>query len=477
MNGWGEKQLSCAARETLIKSVAQAIPTYSMSCFLLAPATCQKIKSATANYWWSSGVDKRGMHWRNWQDMCLPKTEGGMGFRDTKLFNIAMLGKQGWRLMVNPESLCARVLKGKYFHNSDFMAATKKKNASHTWRAILTGRTVLQMGCIRLIGDGQSTNIWRDKWFPGGVGMQPVCRMDGAIAKQVRELLSEDGRSWDEDALSQNLVPLDAAAARCIPLGRSSEDVWAWSGEKHGLYTVKSGYRLLASAEAQHRSFLDQTTAHSNHPNDPLWRKLWKCKVPPKVRVFWWRIFNEYIPSRANLHQRHIDPLSICDTCGARDETTFHALLECTYARQFWIRLRELTGVKLPTLLSGSWSSQLLEDNNCSEEDRTIILCGMWSVWRSRNDRRHGNSPIEMRAAINWAVDACLTLISEKKNEGADRRPLRVQRWQRPVENTLKVNVDGAFLEANGSGAAGAVARDAERNFLLAITRCLQCVP
>ena len=132
MGGWGEKQLSCAARETLIKSVAQAIPTYSMSCFVLAPSTCQKITSATSNYWWSSSVDQRGMHWRNWPDMCLPKNQGGLGFRDIKQFNIAMLGKQGWRLMVTPESLCARVLKGKYYHNSDFMSATRKKNASHT---------------------------------------------------------------------------------------------------------------------------------------------------------------------------------------------------------------------------------------------------------------------------------------------------------------------------------------------------------
>lgn len=62
MHGWGEKQLSCAARETPIKSVAQAIPTYSMSCFVLSPSTCQKITSAMSNYWWSSGVDRRGMH-------------------------------------------------------------------------------------------------------------------------------------------------------------------------------------------------------------------------------------------------------------------------------------------------------------------------------------------------------------------------------------------------------------------------------
>jgi hypothetical protein len=170
----GGEQLNCAARETLIKSVAQAIPTYSMSWFILSLATCQKIKTATSNYWWSSGVDKRGLHWRNWLDMCVPKAEGGLGFRDTKLFNIAMLGKQGWRLMVNPESLCARVLKGKYYHSKDFMTATKKKNACS-----LEGRKVLRMGCIKCIGDGQSTNIWKDQWIPGGIAMKPVRCMEG----------------------------------------------------------------------------------------------------------------------------------------------------------------------------------------------------------------------------------------------------------------------------------------------------------
>jgi len=173
-----------------------------------------------------------------------------MGFRDIKLFNLAMLGKQGWRLMVAPDSLCARVLKGKYFHNCDFMSARKKKNASHTWRAILAGRKVLQLGCIRRIGDGNDTNIWNDQWLPGGVGMKPLCRKDEAIAEQVSELLSPDGSSWNDAALEQNLVPLDAEAARRIPLGRSMTDSWAWSGERHGMYTVKSGYRLLAASEA-----------------------------------------------------------------------------------------------------------------------------------------------------------------------------------------------------------------------------------
>jgi hypothetical protein len=115
--------LSCAARETLIKAVAQSIPTYSMSCFLLAPDTCKRITSAISNYWWGSAVDSRGMHWKKWPDLTLPKSYGGMGFRDIKKFNLAMLGKQGWHLMTTPTSLCARVLKGKYYPNEDFMIA------------------------------------------------------------------------------------------------------------------------------------------------------------------------------------------------------------------------------------------------------------------------------------------------------------------------------------------------------------------
>jgi hypothetical protein len=62
MGGWSEKLLSGAAKETLIKSVAEAVPTYSMSCFLLALDTCKKITSAISNYWWSGASNCPSIH-------------------------------------------------------------------------------------------------------------------------------------------------------------------------------------------------------------------------------------------------------------------------------------------------------------------------------------------------------------------------------------------------------------------------------
>jgi hypothetical protein len=43
-----------------------------------------------------------------------------------KLFNLAMLEKQGWKLMTSPDTYASRVLKGKHFLNGDFMAARNK---------------------------------------------------------------------------------------------------------------------------------------------------------------------------------------------------------------------------------------------------------------------------------------------------------------------------------------------------------------
>lgn len=50
--GWKEKFISKADREILIKTVVQAIPTYSMSLFKLPKTICDNINSVLVKYLW-----------------------------------------------------------------------------------------------------------------------------------------------------------------------------------------------------------------------------------------------------------------------------------------------------------------------------------------------------------------------------------------------------------------------------------------
>lgn len=63
--GWKEKHISKAGREVLIKTVAQAIPTYAMSIFKLPKAVCKGINSTLAKYWWGQTRNERKIHWIN----------------------------------------------------------------------------------------------------------------------------------------------------------------------------------------------------------------------------------------------------------------------------------------------------------------------------------------------------------------------------------------------------------------------------
>ena len=112
VNGWGEKSSSCAGREVILKSNAQVVPTYPMSCFKLPANMCKKMRTYISNYWWGSSIDSHKIHWQRWSKLTRTKDDDGIDFRDLPLFNQALLGKQGWRLMMRPDSLCARVLKG-----------------------------------------------------------------------------------------------------------------------------------------------------------------------------------------------------------------------------------------------------------------------------------------------------------------------------------------------------------------------------
>ena len=110
-------------------------------------------------FWWgqNNGVDK--MAWLSWEKMCTPKETGGMGFRDLKTFNVALLAKQGWRLQTCTNSLFYRVFQAKYFPNGDFLSATLGTKPSNAWRSLFAAQQIVRKGSRWRIGNGAKVRI------------------------------------------------------------------------------------------------------------------------------------------------------------------------------------------------------------------------------------------------------------------------------------------------------------------------------
>jgi hypothetical protein len=115
MTAWRKKDLSAAGKEVQIKSIAQALPNYIMSVFKLTDGLCEDPMKTIRAYRWGAEKGRRKVQWIPWNSLILPKALGGLGFKDLRIFNQALLARQAWRLVYFPDSLCARVLKAKYF--------------------------------------------------------------------------------------------------------------------------------------------------------------------------------------------------------------------------------------------------------------------------------------------------------------------------------------------------------------------------
>lgn len=130
------KLLSQVGKEVFIKSVVQAMPTYSMSVFNLPQVLLNQINKKIRNFWWGQCEQEKKVQWVAWQTLGKVKARGGLGFRDLHSFIVAMLAKQGWRLLQQPYSLASRVLKAKYFPFCLFIKAKRRDVNHHTYGGV-----------------------------------------------------------------------------------------------------------------------------------------------------------------------------------------------------------------------------------------------------------------------------------------------------------------------------------------------------
>ncbi|XP_033139542.1 uncharacterized protein LOC117131581 [Brassica rapa] len=244
VNGWTGRWLSKGGKEVMIKSILLALPTYVMSTFLLPLEICENLASAIAQFWWSSNPPKRGIHWAKWEKVCLPKEEGGIGFHLIHEFNLALLAKQLWRLVQYPDSLVARVLRGRYYRMTSPLRAISTSSPSYVWTSISAARKLLLLGIRQKIQSGYDVRVWEDPWIPKTPArparpIAPVMHLN----MRVSDIINQESKEWDVGLLDDYVHPDDIPLIRSMAISSTHRrDTFCWNYTRNGQYTVKSGY-------------------------------------------------------------------------------------------------------------------------------------------------------------------------------------------------------------------------------------------
>ncbi|KAK2663180.1 hypothetical protein Ddye_001754 [Dipteronia dyeriana] len=239
IKGWGEKLLSIGGKEILIEAVIQAILSYAISIFRLPKSLFEEIQRLMARFWWGGNEKIKKLHWCKWQWMCKPKANGGSGFRDLETFNRALLAKQSWRIFKNPNSLAARVLKGCYFNNSNFLDISSYKKGSFVWNSFMWGRAILDKGMQWKVGNGKTIFVYKDNWLPrknvSFITSQPLLDQNC----MVYQLLTPSG-VWDTQWSRNYVDDLHIVNHRSIHTTKK-EDVDRWRPSDQGKLKINCG--------------------------------------------------------------------------------------------------------------------------------------------------------------------------------------------------------------------------------------------
>ncbi|XP_060969989.1 uncharacterized protein LOC115713780 [Cannabis sativa] len=457
IDGWESKFLSRAGKEILIKTVAQSLPSYAMSVFLIPIDITREMEKIMTKLWWqSSNKSGKGIHWLSWDRLCTHKKKGGMGFRHLRDFNLSLLGKQGWRLLVQPDSLVAKIFKARYYPNNSYLDASLGNNPSFVWRSVWEAQQLVRKGLRWCVGDGTEINVLNEPWLPCSDNPYVSTSHPSLIGAKVHSLMKINDTGWDMEILEDLFEERDRRLIVKIPLQQSAaKDTLTWAYEASGIYSVKSAYKLLQQVNGRWDNDDDAAST--------FWATMWRLKIPPKVKNTLWRAGKNCLPTLCMLQTKRVNVNSLCPICREEEETILHALVTCSHIKQVWDRVGIGTNITPDITLFLDWCIRVFTGADSSKRCLIATLC--WAIWSARNDfvwqKKVVNADrivVLARGYLDQWTNAQNTLI-ESSWSGFQTGD-GVEQWSAPSENSIKINVDAALFEDGTSHRIGMVARD-----------------
>jgi len=147
------------------------------------------------------------------------------------------------------------------------------------------------------------------------------------------------------------------------------KDYFKWLLTKSGLFSVRSMYldAIDTNPPFQHR-------------------RIWKWKIPLKIKIFLWFLQRDVILTKDNLARKNWKGSEKCLCCNM-NETIQHLFFDCPFAKMIWRIIFYATNLDQPRSIDHMFGTWL---NNQHKKIKPLIWVGLaalcWAIWRCRND-------------------------------------------------------------------------------------------
>lgn len=149
----------------------------------------------------------------------------------------------------------------------------------------------------------------------------------------------------------------------------AGEDYFMWSLTKSGLFSVRSMYLHLINMDPPFRH-----------------KKIWKIKVPLKIKIFLWFLQRGVLLTKDNLARKNWKDSRNCVSCNM-NESIQHLFLYCPFAKMIWRIILYATNLLQPRSIKQMFNTWL---NGHDKKTKGLIWVGVaalcWAIWRCQND-------------------------------------------------------------------------------------------
>lgn len=188
------------------------------------------------------------------------------------MFNKALLVKQGWRIISNPNSLIVWVFKNKYFPYTFLFQVRQGARPSRRQQNIFQGQNLLEKGIRWQVNDGAPILCKVYNWIPRSFPTKPIVQANAnPNIIWVSQLFDETSSAWNLQRL-RDVFKEEEISNINIPLNLfRGEDSLVWHFSNLGIYSVKSGYALACNLKLNNRV---DSSVNADHVSNECNREL-----------------------------------------------------------------------------------------------------------------------------------------------------------------------------------------------------------